>query len=94
VPEGLVACAEIGLSGELRQVSRTERRLAEASRLGFTHALLPASAPEPPAGLQALRARNLGEALGLAGLLLPAAEPRRRPTFPPDDLGGLDLRAS
>jgi DNA repair protein RadA/Sms len=94
VPEGLVACAEIGLSGELRQVSRTERRLAEASRLGFTHALLPASAPEPPAGLQALRARNLGEALGLAGLLLSAAEPRRRPTFPPDDLGGLDLRAS
>jgi DNA repair protein RadA/Sms len=94
VPEGLVACAEIGLSGELRQVSRTERRLAEAARLGFTQVLLPASAPEPPKGLKALRARNLAEALGLAGLLLPARDARKERRFPPDDLSGWDLRAS
>ena len=95
--EGLVACAEVGLSGELRQVSRTERRLAEAARLGFTQVLLPASAPQPPAGLEPLRAGNVGEALALAGLLLAPgrSRPSSRPArFPPDDLGGLDLRAS
>lgn len=72
VPEGLVACGEVGLGGELRQVSRTGRRLSEAARLGFTQVILPVSAPEPPAGLTALRARNIAEALGLAGLLLTA----------------------
>lgn len=93
VPEGLVACAEVGLSGELRQVSRTDRRLSEAARLGFTEALLPTSAPEPPSGMKALRANNIGEALGLVGLLM-AGSGRERPTFPPDDLGGFGLRAS
>jgi DNA repair protein RadA/Sms len=93
LPEGLVACGEVGLGGELRQVSRTSRRLAEAARLGFTQVLMPVSAPEPPAGLRALRASHIGEALGMVGLLL-ASEPRQRRTFPPDDLGGLDLRAS
>ena len=36
LPADLVACGEVGLGGELRQVHRTERRLAEAARLGFT----------------------------------------------------------
>ena len=44
----LVACGEVGLGGELRQVRRTERRLAEAARLGFTRAVVPRSAPDPP----------------------------------------------
>lgn len=45
VPADLVAVGEIGLGGELRQVSHTLRRLAEASRLGFTRAVVPASVP-------------------------------------------------
>jgi DNA repair protein RadA/Sms len=70
VPLGddLVACAELGLGGELRQVSQTPRRLAEAQRLGFRRALLPPSAPEPPCGLTALRAATIHEAITLAGL--------------------------
>jgi DNA repair protein RadA/Sms len=63
-----VACGEVGLAGELRQVGNTSRRLAEAARLGFTTALVPASAPEPPAGMHVLRARTLGEAVRAAGL--------------------------
>jgi DNA repair protein RadA/Sms len=66
VGDDLVACGEVGLGGELRQVSQTSRRLAEAARLGFGAALVPASAPEPPPGIQVLRAATLGEAVSLA----------------------------
>ena len=69
LPADLVACGEVGLCGELRQVSQTGRRLAEAARLGFRRALVPASAPEPPAGIQALRAATLRDALNIGGLL-------------------------
>lgn len=81
VPDGLVACGEVGLAGELRQVGRTDRRLAEAARLGFTYALLPISAPEPPAPMLGLRAATVAEALSIAGVLggdgpdLPPVEP-------------------
>jgi DNA repair protein RadA/Sms len=69
IPEDLVACAEVGLAGELRQVAQTPRRLAEAARLGFTRAIVPTSAGLGPDGLQLLRASTLAEALGLAGVL-------------------------
>jgi DNA repair protein RadA/Sms len=69
IPEDLVACAEVGLAGELRQVAQTPRRLAEAARLGFTRAIVPTSAGLGPNGLQLLRASTLAEALGLAGVL-------------------------
>ena len=45
VPERTVAFGEIGLSGEVRPVAHTEARLREASKLGFTRALMP-----PPRG--------------------------------------------
>jgi DNA repair protein RadA/Sms len=63
----LVACGEVGLGGELRQVGQTARRLSEAARLGFRTAIVPASAPEAPAGVVALRAATLAEAIDLAG---------------------------
>jgi DNA repair protein RadA/Sms len=66
--DDVVACAEVGLGGELRQVSQTPRRLAEAARLGFRHVVLPHSAPEPPAGLTAMRAGTIKEAITLTGL--------------------------
>jgi DNA repair protein RadA/Sms len=66
--DDLVACAELGLGGELRQVSQTPRRLAEAARLGFRRVLLPHSAPEPPLGLTAVRAATISEAITSAGL--------------------------
>ena len=46
----LVACGEVGLGGELRQVAHTPRRLAEAARLGFTRAVLPAVGPRAARG--------------------------------------------
>jgi DNA repair protein RadA/Sms len=69
VAPGLVACGEMGLGGELRQVQRTERRLAEAARLGFEAAIVPRSAPEPPTGFRVHRAPTLRLALTAAGIL-------------------------
>jgi DNA repair protein RadA/Sms len=63
VPGDLVACGEVGLGGELRQVHRTDRRLAEAARLRFATALVPRSAPDAPAGLRMIRARTLTRAV-------------------------------
>jgi DNA repair protein RadA/Sms len=66
LPDDLVVCGEIGLGGELRQVHQTGRRLAEAARLGFRAAIVPASAPATTAGLRILRAGTLAEAVALA----------------------------
>jgi DNA repair protein RadA/Sms len=38
-----VVIGEVGLSGELRSVNQLERRIAEAQRLGFERAIVPAS---------------------------------------------------
>ena len=67
--DDLVACGEVGLGGELRQVHQTARRLAEAARLGFRRAVVPASAPASAPGIEVLRAATLAEAVDLAGLL-------------------------
>ena len=63
-----MACGEVGLGGELRQVSQTPRRLAEAARLGFGQALVPASAPDPPSGITVRRVGTLAEAVVALGL--------------------------
>jgi DNA repair protein RadA/Sms len=68
VPHDLVACGEIGLAGEVRQIAHLERRLAEAARLGFRRALVPASAPDGLRGLQLLRVSVLSEALAAVGI--------------------------
>jgi DNA repair protein RadA/Sms len=57
---------EVGLSGEIRSVSQIAQRLNEAARLGFRSVIIPKTAraiEQPPAGLQLLPARSLGEAL-------------------------------
>jgi DNA repair protein RadA/Sms len=68
LPADVVACGEVGLAGELRQVGQTPRRLAEAARLGFRTAIVPASAPPLAAGIEVLRAATLRDAVRLAGI--------------------------
>ncbi len=68
LPVDLVACGEVGLGGEVRQVAHTARRLAEAARLGFRRAVVPASAPEAPPGVECVRVRSLAEASARFGL--------------------------
>ncbi|MFL6203759.1 MAG: DNA repair protein RadA [Acidimicrobiales bacterium] len=65
VPADVVACGEVGLGGELRQVHQTARRLGEAARLGFRRALVPASAPLDLPDIEVIRLRTLDEAVRL-----------------------------
>ena len=46
IPAGTAAFGEVGLGGEVRAVPMAEQRLNEASRMGFTRVILPASNAE------------------------------------------------
>jgi DNA repair protein RadA/Sms len=94
IGEEVVACGEVGLAGELRQVQATERRLAEAARLGFRRAVVPQSAPEGPMELELLRAGTLLEAVRLLLGVVPAARSRPRTEIGggPELSGGRDVR--
>ena len=41
IENGWCMCGEVGLSGEVRPVSRVEQRIAEAEKLGFNNIILP-----------------------------------------------------
>ena len=68
LPADLVVIGEVGLAGEVRQVGHLGQRLNEAARLGFSQAIVPASAPGINVGCTIRRASTLNEALALAGL--------------------------
>jgi DNA repair protein RadA/Sms len=66
-PTGLVAIGEVGLAGDVRRVGAVARRLAEAARLGFTRALVPAgSGAAAPPGIEVTEVDTLGRALAAA----------------------------
>lgn len=48
VPPDLVAIGEVGLAGEIRRVTGVQRRMAEAQRMGFRRAIVPAGSVSPP----------------------------------------------
>ncbi|MCD9624670.1 DNA repair protein RadA [Rhabdothermincola salaria] len=81
VPAGLVVCGEVGLGGELRQVSQSDRRLAEAARLGFHRAIVPRLAPDGDGSIELVRVETLAEAVAAAGLL-PAGGSSPSPSVP------------
>jgi DNA repair protein RadA/Sms len=70
VDQGTVCIGEIGLSGEIRSVNHLERRVQEASRLGFRRAIIPARSGNLPAasklGMDVVTASTAAEAIDLA----------------------------
>jgi DNA repair protein RadA/Sms len=64
----LVVFGEIGLAGEVRQVSHARRRLNEAERLGFRRAIIPANSPDGAEAMSVIKVATLSEALTAAGL--------------------------
>lgn len=50
----LVAVGEISLTGEVRACTGTQRRLAEAARLGFSSAIVPAQGSEDLSGVDGI----------------------------------------
>lgn len=74
--EGCVVMGEIGLSGELRPVNQTDRRLAEAAALGFRLCVLPGQANgtvKAPGEIRLLYAATLRDAVRLAFASKPPA---------------------
>ena len=68
VPSDLVVMGEVGLTGEVRRVGAPGRRLAEAARLGFRTALVPAGCGPAaiggaPAGMQVFEVATVKAAL-------------------------------
>ncbi|WP_024332808.1 DNA repair protein RadA [Gordonia hirsuta] len=75
VVPGTIAIGEVGLTGEVRRVSSTARRVAEAKRLGFTHVLIPSGTDEQmPGGIRVTQVADLSEASRAATMHV-AADP-------------------
>jgi DNA repair protein RadA/Sms len=74
VPSDVVAIGELGLAGELRRVRDLPQRLAEASRLGFTSAIVPlepgseAGSLREVDGMQVVGVPDIGSALRVLDL--------------------------
>ncbi|MEO7453373.1 MAG: DNA repair protein RadA [Fimbriimonadales bacterium] len=70
VPADLVAFGEIGLTGEIRSIADSERRLAEAARMGFKRAAVSKNikSSQSASGIKAGGLRDVRDALGLLGL--------------------------
>lgn len=72
LPADLAVFGEVGLGGEVRQVSHAQRRVTEAARLGFKRVIVPAKSPEPDDDLgsqvRLIRVQTVMEALRAAGL--------------------------
>ncbi|CAM3894945.1 DNA repair protein RadA [Alkalicoccus chagannorensis] len=63
---GDVIIGEVGLTGEVRRVSRIEQRVQEAAKLGFTRVIVPSKCLEgwqPPSNIQVVGVKTVGEAL-------------------------------
>ncbi len=64
-----VIFGEVGLTGEVRGVSRVDQRVREAEKLGFRRVILPQKSLKgwtPPAGIQIIGVNTVAEALSAA----------------------------
>lgn len=63
---GDIVMGEVGLTGEIRRISRLEERLKEAKKLGFTRAIVPKKSipgTHLPEGLEVVGVDTIGEAI-------------------------------
>lgn len=74
LPRDLIAIGEVGLAGDVRPVGGVPRRLAEAARLGFRTAVVPAgwahAGDAAPAGLTVIEVTGVAEAAARTAALL------------------------
>ncbi|MDO4608960.1 MAG: magnesium chelatase domain-containing protein, partial [Clostridia bacterium] len=67
--EKLIAFGEVGLSGEIRSISRVQARVNEAARLGFTQCVLPHGCikqiTKKPDGIEIIGVKNIKQALSI-----------------------------
>lgn len=64
VPKGYTFAAEVGLSGELRNVPKMEQRMQEAAKLGFARMVVAQAVKNVPEGLEVIRLATIQELVG------------------------------
>lgn len=72
LPVDAIAVGEVGLAGEVRRVQGLERRLSEAARLGFRHAIVPKGGTADivvPEGLRVVEVADVSQAIDTMGAL-------------------------
>jgi DNA repair protein RadA/Sms len=79
LPPTTVAFGEVGLAGEVRPVPGLQRRLSEASRLGFTTAVVPVGALEQASGLEGVTVHEVTSLSQAVSLVLATAVPGQAP---------------
>jgi DNA repair protein RadA/Sms len=89
LPDDLVVMGEVGLGGELRRVQSGARRLAEAARLGFKRAILPAANQADGRGIDIQLAPVADLRSALRAALGEKALPRVRKRVEPSEGPGL-----
>jgi len=68
IPSDMIFIGEVGLGGELRNVSQLEKRLSEANKLGFNTAIVPKNSLrgiKKPDGMAVMGVTSLAEAMNL-----------------------------
>lgn len=69
VDQGMVFFGEVGLTGEVRSVGQTDKRIMEAARLGFTRCMVPATEGKTEKrmqnGIEVVPVRTVEQALDL-----------------------------
>ncbi|MBR0365218.1 MAG: DNA repair protein RadA [Clostridia bacterium] len=68
IPPDMVFIGEVGLGGELRSVSRLEKRLTEAANMGFSTAITPRQSMrgiKVPDGIKVMGVRTVSEAISM-----------------------------
>lgn len=66
IPSDLIFVGEVGLGGEIRSVSQLEKRIIEASKLGFSRAIVPKHSLKGikvPQGFEAIGVTSLAQAI-------------------------------
>ena len=67
LPKDCVVFGEVALSGEVRPAGRSDLRLKEAAKLGFTNAFAPPQKKNANAGLKLRQLANIGELVAALG---------------------------
>lgn len=79
VAPGTIVVGEVGLAGEVRRVPQLARRLAEAQRLGFTHAIVPPNEKVKVPGIKIVHVDTVADAVKAAGISLAASQRSSNP---------------
>jgi DNA repair protein RadA/Sms len=81
LPANMVFIGEVGLAGDIRRTAAVGKRIAEAARLGYTHAVIPPEGDDlHPAGMHLLRCPTVGRALEVLSEAR-RIEPEKRPSL-------------